>query len=520
MLTLLGGALPAPADPVDDAKASLCSVLGQAGVSGVLDCDSDGDGFTPGEGDCNDNDRAVNPAVEDEPDTALIDANCDGLDGDPSRAIFVTPQGHDSFPGTREQPKRTVRAAVGAAQAQQKDVYVAAGDYDEGEGVLAATGVGIYGGYVAGGTWSRSTSSVSRIVGRPQAVLADGVTGVVLQSLALRAETGGSAGSSNAYGVRALSSSLRLERVVVEAFAAQGRSSGAVAVGSPAASGSNGAPGSCDGDPVSNGGPGGSSPIGRSGGAGGSGHESVNGGSGATGAGPGGGTGGQGGSAGDPGGPGMDGQPGANGAQGAHGAGGSSVPLTITDHWVGMPGARGADGADGSGGGGGGAGGGQTGFFVNDGAGNGGGGGGAGGAGGAGGYGGPAGGGSFGLFLRGSTVEVTDGTTIAAGPGGPGHEGRMGNPGQEGGAGGLGASHCISEVGRGGNGGAGGDGGNGGAGGGGAGGPSIGAYVDATSSLTFSDAPEPTHGPGGEGGPSYGGAAYEGAQGIAAAIYP
>jgi hypothetical protein len=187
VVALVGGALPAAADPVDDAKALLCAVLAQAGLSGVLDCDSDGDGFTPGEGDCNDADPAINPGADDDPDLALVDANCDGIDGDPTRAIFVSTSGNDGAAGTIDAPKRTVQAAVSAAQSQQKDVYVASGDYDEGTGLMPATGVGIYGGY-AGSGWSRATSNVTRIIGRPQALLADGVNGVVLQLLALRGE--------------------------------------------------------------------------------------------------------------------------------------------------------------------------------------------------------------------------------------------------------------------------------------------------------------------------------------------
>jgi len=520
VVALVGGALPGAADPVDDAKALLCAVLAQAGLSGVLDCDSDGDGFTPGEGDCNDADPAINPGADDDPDLALVDANCDGIDGDPTRAIFVSTSGNDGAAGTIDAPKRTVQAAVSAAQSQQKDVYVASGDYDEGTGLMPATGVGIYGGY-AGSGWSRATSNVTRIIGRPQALLADGVNGVVLQLLALRGEVSPTASTPNAYGLRALFSSLRLERVAVEA--GPGRNYGITGPGvvlGPSASGGNGAPGACDNDVSAPGGPGGASAVGRWGGNGGSGRYAASGTNGSAGSGPGGGAGGFGGAAGTTGQPGTNGGSGVPGPDGTHGAGGASTPQSLGDHWTGRSGTTGTAGAHGAGGGGGGGGGGQTAWFLIDGTGNGGGGGGAGGLGGSAGSGGPAGGGSFGLFLRSSTVEAVAGTTIAASAGGRGGDGSPGTIGGAGGGGGFGASACLEAVGRGGNGGAGGKGGNGGAGGAGAGGPSVGSYRDPGSTLTLVDSPPPTHGSGGAGGVSPAGGSSNGQDGIAASIYP
>src|SRR5690606_12700041 len=45
---------------------------------------------------------------EDRPDDNFIDANCDGIDGDIAKAIFVSPWGSDNNPGTMEAPVLTI----------------------------------------------------------------------------------------------------------------------------------------------------------------------------------------------------------------------------------------------------------------------------------------------------------------------------------------------------------------------------------------------------------------------------
>jgi hypothetical protein len=45
--------------------------------------------------------QACNPHVTDRPDLCFVDSNCDGIDGDPTTAIFVdAANGNDSWPGT------------------------------------------------------------------------------------------------------------------------------------------------------------------------------------------------------------------------------------------------------------------------------------------------------------------------------------------------------------------------------------------------------------------------------------
>ena len=127
--------------------------------------DVDGDGFLP-PADCAPNDVAINPAAADPPSPpAFTDSNCDGIDGNAAKAVFVSPVGDDANPGTRTQPKRTIAAGITTAAAANKQVYVTFGTFPERLDV--ANGVGVYGGY--GLDWSRSLANVTRFTGRPAA---------------------------------------------------------------------------------------------------------------------------------------------------------------------------------------------------------------------------------------------------------------------------------------------------------------------------------------------------------------
>jgi len=488
--------------------------------------DADGDGYVDGK-DCAPRDAKIHTGAADVPDLGFVDSNCDGIDGTEEDAIFASPKGNDANPGTKEKPKRQIQAGVQAAAGKGKYVLVAAGQY---EGVSAASGVGIYGGYDADG-WSRKAGLVTLIANTgtfgAQGLFADGDTDVTLQELTIR----GSRQAYDAYGIRAINgSSLRLQRVTVTAgdgapggFGANG------AVGRPGGPGLKGANGACDNDRKTPGGAGGASPVGRDGGKGGDGHYESRGGDGAPGiAGTSGGKGGaassgstvvtvEGDQTGDP------GQNGSDGSPGPQGAGGSNATsLALASGWHGRDGVDGIYGAPGNGGGGGGAGGGQVGAFVINGTGNGGGGGGGGGEGGRGGTGGRSGGGSFGIWLS-ASVLVADKSTITAGAAGAGGRGGNGGSGGTGGAGGVHNGYCFKEIGDGGAGGRGGYGGQGGGGGGGAGGPSIGIFKfgGAQTRLALSETKVVAGAPGAGGATGAGGTPAAGAEaGIAAAVYP
>ena len=187
--------------------------------------DWDGDG-TANAADCRPLDPAVHPGAVDRPDLAFEDLNCDGVDGDLTKAVFVSLGGNDGAPGTLTNPKRTINAAVTAAAAAtpKKDVYVAGGDYLES--VALASGVGIFGGYEPI-TGKRSAAQVTTIKGAP-AALAVGDSGVVLQLLTLQ---GLQDGAGNAYGLRAVSSGATPSRIALTKVTAKA---------DPAANGSGG----------------------------------------------------------------------------------------------------------------------------------------------------------------------------------------------------------------------------------------------------------------------------------------
>ena len=139
--------------------------------------DHDGDGAIAG--DCRPLDPAVHPGAADTPDLVFEDTNCDGIDGDLTKAVFVWIARQRL--GFRHQGRtrcKTFAVAIDRAKDQGKDVYAMGGTYPGP--VNLQSGVGIYGGY-APNTGARSTSEATVITGSPQAVLADGATGVVLQ---------------------------------------------------------------------------------------------------------------------------------------------------------------------------------------------------------------------------------------------------------------------------------------------------------------------------------------------------
>ena len=540
-------------DEAGNVGAGPCATL--TVVTPLVDFDEDGFDSTI---DCNDADSSVHPGASDLPDDALVDSNCDGIDGDEADAVFVAPSGSDAATcGGMAEPCATIQWGVDRATSiGASNVFVAAGDY--AESVVLADGVSMFGGYDAGVGWSRDPGAhVSRITGvdgaiegRALTLLVDAVSApTVVADMTLVGPDatgslpGGQGRSSYVVVVRNSNGALEVRGNTIQSGSGAPGSAGTdglPAVGSPASSGGIGQPAAdlvsaCDDSTRGGGGAGATSPVaGAAGGAGGHGgtidtdcanypltFDAT-----ATGGLPGasaetaGGGFGLGGASSPvclPGAPGQAGQPGADGGSGS---GGVPSGLLIDDFWHAADGLTGSAGTDGTGGGGGsGSGGCDSGV---DSYGAGGGGGGAGGAGatavGSGGYG---GGGSFGVVL------ISSGPTLASnqiqlGTGGDGGAGGDSGAGQAGGASGPGGSGSGVDSGDGGAGGAGGRGGHSGAGGGGAGGIAAGVYSTAGSTpiLTDNAYSGGLAGSGGAGGAAAGGGQAPGSPGADGTVDP
>ncbi len=401
------------------------------------------------------------PGAADKPDLGFVDSNCDGIDGDKASALFVAPNGDDlTNDGSYGSPKRTVSAAVTAALASGKDVYVAAGTYAGKVSFLNAAGhIGVYGGYDPQ-TWQRSASNVTTLESSHQVVFVS-LPGIVLQLLTLHGLV--DATTTTSYGVRAVNGGgIALSRVTIQGAPGANGADGASSPPAPPA-----APAGAQGkrDPTDCGGPvgaGGTGPDVLWGGRGGtawdsnhpfSGHQGSN----DIGYGVSGGQGGL-----NPEDPGYAGDSGKNGDPGA---GGSAALNLSAGLYQAMPGSPGTAGIRGAGGGGGA---GSKANFCLPGSG-----GGAGGYLGKGGAGGHGGGGSIGVFAgAGARVLLLDGSAIHTANGGKGGNGAAGQPGGAGGAGGPAGvvieNGTTYHSGKGGNGGYGGAGGPGGSGAGGA----------------------------------------------------
>jgi hypothetical protein len=207
-----------------------------------------------------------NSMAPDMPDLEFQDTNCDGIDGNASQAIFVSPRGDDSNPGTMMAPKRTIRSAFMAAAAARpvRAVYAAAGNYEES--VSFVSGVSLYGGYDDTRMWARSRDGITLLsVPSTGAVATRLSQPVEVQLVTIQAADAMTPGQSS-YGLRVIQGGAT--------FTLRGSavSAGAGAAGRDGAAGSQGAPGGngANASTPSAGGAGGS-PCGAPGGQGGQG---------------------------------------------------------------------------------------------------------------------------------------------------------------------------------------------------------------------------------------------------------
>lgn len=108
--------------------------------------DSDGDSF--GDAcDCYPSNPTDNPLADDAPDSQVIDANCDGIDGDKENAIFVSTDGTAVPEESNESsPTSDLNAALVYAKTLAASVYISEGDYNI-QSLNLVDGVSLYGGY-------------------------------------------------------------------------------------------------------------------------------------------------------------------------------------------------------------------------------------------------------------------------------------------------------------------------------------------------------------------------------------
>jgi hypothetical protein len=514
------------------------------------------------------------------PGLAYVDRDCDGVDGQAARSLFVWSASPRSL-GTRENPFATLGEAILAFDpARHATILVAAGTYREN--VTLRSGVRLYGGYSSDfsrrdvvlrptlilGQEPAPSAALPGVVNASQVSARTVLSGFIVQGYDVNADPAPGQPAASSYGVYLRDCDSRLELTNNLILGGRGADGAAGLVGASGGSGGAGGAGQdtweCPNSPDCQG-------LTRAGGAGGTnsacaGH---NGRAGATARGynhglqdyQGGGLDGQGGdnctytNGGQPefqdlckydcqvgGGHinGDDARAGGSGAAGA-GGGGCNAPRGVVANglWRPATAAQGGAGANGQGGGGGGAGGAvlntnqysgctQGNPFGDLGAS--GGGGGAGGCGGQPGRGGGGAGGSFGVFLaygsQPASLPRIEGNRLRRGFGGRGGAGGGSGQGGLGGQGGPGGRIVLPAWcgGTGGAGGRGGDGGAGGGGGGGCGGASFGlagqhlgsAPYATQNQFEFPGTPDSGGLPGG-GGPSPAGAGASGAAGQAGA---
>ncbi len=448
-------------------------------------------------------------SAQDLPDANGIDANCDGVDGDIRRAIFVRPGpltlNDGKTPGAPVRSLVTALALAGQPDYAGRDqILIAsdAGNLNENNPIVGRSGVSLYGGYASNFRTRNSGVLANVVVSGPVAADFIGLTSnVTVESLHFQSADQSAPGASS-IGMRVSYTGTRLTLRNVEVTAGRGGNGSPGSAGSGGNPGGNGgnASGSVEGSAGSGGGGNGGSGIRRGKGESGD-PGSANGNAGTCGStggsGNAGGRGGEGGphprdgnsedgmgcGDGDPQdhAPGENGFSGCAGTAGGAGGGGNASGAVSGMSWSPSNGDDGDNGLRGGGGGGGGAGGGEN---ANNccavgcdyfGTGRGGGGGGGGGQGGLGGAGGGGGGASIGILIASGTVNMSEVTVHTRG-GGNGGNGGVGGVGGGGGAGGQGAASTDDKDGPGGDGGNGGQGGRGGNGGGGGGGPSVGVW--------------------------------------------
>ena len=120
----------------------------------------------------------VPTSSSDSPDDDFLDSNCDGIDGDASRAIFVSPSGSDAADGAFGNSVKTIQHGVELTAFAKRDVYVCLGEYTDNIAV-GKDAVSVYGGYDCS-DWSRGNARVKVTPPSGPALVVRGATAAVI----------------------------------------------------------------------------------------------------------------------------------------------------------------------------------------------------------------------------------------------------------------------------------------------------------------------------------------------------
>ena len=153
----------------------------------------------------------------DEPDDDRLDANCDGIDGDATKAVFLSPDGSDSAAGTIDAPVKTFAEATKRATAAKKDVYVCNGTYDDNAVFGSGHSLRFFGGYDCKNDWARGDEHavVAPETGLP--LYMEGVNKLSMEQVDFRAQHATLPSDSSVAAVIKASIGVEFRRAVFEA---------------------------------------------------------------------------------------------------------------------------------------------------------------------------------------------------------------------------------------------------------------------------------------------------------------
>jgi hypothetical protein len=176
----------------------------------------------------------------DDPDDNFEDENCDGIDGDLTKAVFVSPSGSDSSAGSMGQPVRSIAKAIELAASSGKDVYACNATY--AETLIVTDDVRVFGGYDCTDGWKRTKERVVVAPGAGTPLVIDTVSSALFDRFDFRAPDGSEPGESSIAAIVRASTDVRLNRVTLEAGSGASGESGDAgkAITTPAKKGANG----------------------------------------------------------------------------------------------------------------------------------------------------------------------------------------------------------------------------------------------------------------------------------------